>query len=369
MHRTKDPLSTSLSPRVTVFIPAFNAEKYISEAIISVLSQTYNDFELLIIDDGSSDDTPHIIAEYQDDPRVRIVRYDKNTGRPRVRNEGVKLARGELIAFLDADDRCLPERLRLQVNYLDTHKDIDGVGTWMTVIDENGIGSERAYYREPLDPDTIACGMLYTCPLSQGSMMVRREAISHHQYDVSFPIAEDYDLWVRMIRTCRFANLAMPLTQYRWHATQSSTAEIEFQNTLARSIEKRQLDALGIPADESDLVRHECLFRRDGRRPVLEKTGAPLDISYLRWARMWLGALYHANKKTKSYPEPSLSYILASCWLFACRKTARNSPWRSVVVEMSKPPLLRLVATYGISLFRNKVTMTRRFYNANRRNV
>ena len=122
------------TPRVTVFIPVYNAQAYIAEAIESVLAQTYSDFELLVIDDGSTDETASVICTFMYDPRIRVVSHIRNLGQPHTRNYGLELASGEYIAFLDADDRCVPERIERQVTYLDTHTDIDGVGSWMDWI-------------------------------------------------------------------------------------------------------------------------------------------------------------------------------------------------------------------------------------------
>lgn len=350
--------TTSAVPRVTVFIPAFNVECYIEDAIDSVLQQTFTDFELLIIDDGSTDATPEIVAGYKDDARIRIVTNAENLGRPATRNKGLELARGELIAFLDGDDLCSPERLERQVAYLDAHLDIDGLGTWMTTVDEQGHGSGHIYYEEALTPDEIACEMLIGCAIAQPTMMVRLRAISAFRYDPAFPVAQDYELWVRMIATCRFANLPQALTQYRQHATQATTARSQEQRALIRHVYGRQIAALGMSATELDLVRHECLFRCEGRRPVLEKTGARLDIDYLRWARAWLEALRDGNARIRIYPEPALSHMLAARWLFACRKAARNSPWLQVAVEFFGSSLRRAVASYA--WYRLKIRFSRR---------
>lgn len=336
------------TPRVTVFIPAFNVERYIAESIESVLAQTYRDFELLVVDDGSTDRTLETLRSYEHDPRVRIIANSTNLGRPATRNIGLDLARGELIAFLDGDDICLPERLQHQVDYLDAHPGITGVGTWMTLIDENSNSSGDIFYEEALDADQVACEMLVGCSIAQGSMMVRKSAITAFRYNEAFPVAQDYELWARMMRTCKFTNIALALTQYRIHSSQATTARSIEQRALVRQVYGHQAAALGITYTDLDLARHECLFRLEGRKPVREKTGAPLDIDYLRWARSWLEAIIENNSRRGIYPEPALSLMVAPRWLFACSKAARNSSWKLVATELlSSKALLKAIGLHA----------------------
>lgn len=345
MNTVHSAQTQTATPRVTVFIPAFNAERHIAEAIESMLAQSFTDFELLIIDDGSTDGTREVIAEYSKDPRLRFVVHDDNRGQSIVRNEGLDLARGEYIAFIDADDRCSRERLDIQVAYLDAHPDIAGVGSWMPRFDENGhelpaVDDER----DPLDWRDITCHFLVGCPIAQGSMMIRGRALSDYRYDPQFAASEDHELWSRMIQTCRFSNLPLPLTQYRRHASQATTARLEEQLVMGRRVFGRQAAALGLDVAEQDLMRHECLFRFQGRRPVLERTGQPLDINYVRWARAWLEGLLEGNDRRQIYPEPTFSHMLAERWLFVCRKGARSaSPRHLIWREFMQSTLKRAV--------------------------
>ncbi|MES1939161.1 family 2 glycosyl transferase [Salinisphaera sp. T5B8] len=327
-------------------MPAFNVEHYIAAAIESVLAQTFTDFELLIIDDGSTDATPAVIAGFAGDPRLRVVTHAENRGRPMARNHGVDLARGEYIAFLDADDLCAPHRLHRQVSYLDAHTDIAGVGSWMNCIDARGNALPGQTYAVPTDADDIACRMLYDCALVQGSMMLRRSAFEHYRYDEAFWIAQDYELWARMIRTLKFANQPEPMTSYRRHDSQVSVTHTPAQREADLAIYSRQLAALDVEHSDHDLLRHGCLFKCHGRKPVLKHTGRPFDITYLRWCRIWLEKLLQANERHQIYPEPAFSNMIVHRWLFACRKAARTSSWLTVAVEFSKSPLSLRVTTY-----------------------
>ena len=334
------------TPRVTVFIPVYNAQAYIAEAIESVLAQTYSDFELLVIDDGSTDETASVICTFMYDPRIRVVSHIRNLGQPHTRNYGLELASGEYIAFLDADDRCVPERIERQVTYLDTHTDIDGVGSWMDWINENGQITGEHYDQLPLTPVGIACQMLVQCPLAHPTMMLRKAALSNYRYNTNFMGAEDYELWARMIASHRFANLPCALVLYRRHSSQATVIRHEQQSADDLRIYALQLEALGIRSEAEDLVRHECLFKFEGRQPVLERTGQPLDIHYLRWARRWLEALRAGNARHAVYPEPAFSHMLAARWLFACRKASRNSGYWKVAREFFGSSLRQTVSSH-----------------------
>ena len=311
------------------------------------------------------DSTSTVISKFAHDTRLRHVTHVKNRGRASTRNHGIDLARGEYIAFLDADDRLSRERLQRQVTYLDSHHDISGVGSCMNSIDEHGQLLTEQFYTVPLGTDRIACLMLVECTLAQPSIMVRRLAFSQYRYDDEFELAEDYELWARMIKTCKFANLPERLTDYRRHSRQVSITEKAQNQAADFEVWRRQLAMLGIHATERALIRHGCLFKFKGRQPVLEQTGAPLDIHYLRWARAWLEALLKGNDDHGIYPEPAFTNMIAARWLFACRKAARNSPWRLVALEFFASRLLRAVGFQVGQRLKSQLSTRRADHNAN----
>ena len=130
----------SESPKVTAVIPVYNREKYLRGAIESILAQTFTDFELLVIDDGSTDGSREAIRSYHD-PRIRLMCNETNQGIPKTRNRGIQFARGEYLAFLDSDDWAYPERLAKQVAFLDSHPDYAAVGAWIDVDGRRGPSS------------------------------------------------------------------------------------------------------------------------------------------------------------------------------------------------------------------------------------
>jgi glycosyltransferase involved in cell wall biosynthesis len=202
-------------PRVSVVMSVYNGAAYLKAAIDSILAQTFADFECIIIDDGSTDTTKKIIRSYADS-RIRLVEQT-NHGLVFSLNQGLKLARADLIARMDADDISLPERLTHQVAFLDAHPDHVLVGCGLSFIDAQG----HELYPSPLlvnDPE-IRLEMLVRCPFAHGSVMYRHEpALQAGGYRQAAWPAEDYDLWHRLSAFGKFANLDSILFQYREHA-------------------------------------------------------------------------------------------------------------------------------------------------------
>ena len=208
-----------VEPLVTVLLSTHNDLRFLPQAVESIRAQTLGDFEFLIVDDGSADGT----ADYLDvlrarDPRARVLRNDNNIGLTRSLNLGLAAARGRLVARMDADDICAPDRLEQQVAFLDRHPDVGVVGSSRTLIDEEGttLGYARAV------PDDL--GIRWKCllgnPFAHPSVMLRREVLARHglSYNESYPTAQDYELWPRVLRHVKGANLEEPLLRYRLRA-------------------------------------------------------------------------------------------------------------------------------------------------------
>ena len=198
-------------------MPVYNADRYLAEAIGSILDQTHRSFELIIIDDASSDKTREIIEGFaKHDKRIRYIRNDERTGIVPSLNQAISLSRGEYIARMDSDDVAIATRLEKQVEYLEHHKDIALVGSDLTVIDANGkeIGT-RIY---PKTSAEILSKILFYNPVAHPAVMLRKSVLSSvGGYDPAFTFAEDYELWLRIGKRYKFANLQEPLLKYRLH--------------------------------------------------------------------------------------------------------------------------------------------------------
>jgi len=202
-------------PKVTVLMAVYNCEKYLRQAIESILGQTFSDFELLIIDDGSTDNSSAIICSHTDG-RIRVLRNNINKGEAYSRKRALEEARGEYIAVLDADDIALPHRLEVQVNFMDTRPDIVLLGSSYEIIDKNG---NVLQLRRALNNHlAIHWRMLFGNPICNSSSMFRRvTALEIGGYDKERYFAVDYDLWSRFAVVGKIEQLDEVLVKYRHH--------------------------------------------------------------------------------------------------------------------------------------------------------
>jgi hypothetical protein len=194
-----------------------NGAEFLRPAVESILGQTVGDFELLVFDDGSTDESGAILRSYRDE-RLRIVRNETCIGLTRSLIHGLELARGELVARMDADDIALPHRLGAQQAFLDRHPDVGIVGGQVTFIDRCGRPVPRVY-PYPRDDLHIRWMSAFQNPFAHPAVMVRRPLLVRHglTYDAHFRSSQDYDLWARLLRVAHGANLRVPLVRYRLH--------------------------------------------------------------------------------------------------------------------------------------------------------
>jgi len=220
------------NPKISVVMTVFNGERFIKEAIDSILSQTFKDFEFIIVDNASTDKTTDIIASY-DDSRIVCINNEENLGQTKALNIGIKSSRSEYIARMDADDISYPERLELQYDFMRKNSSIAVLGSWYLEIDEYGNAIRK--FRLPTNPIEIKCYLLGSSELSYHCVphpivLMRREAIFDvGLYDEKY-IAQDFDLWVKLSRKYLISNLPKILFKYRlYKGMQSSRLSNEFQ--------------------------------------------------------------------------------------------------------------------------------------------
>jgi len=235
---------TGYPPKISVILPVYNGEKYLTEAIDSILSQTYRDFELIIINDCSFDGTSEILSSYTD-ARIRIVNNSSNLKLSRSLNKGIELSQGQFIARMDADDISLPERFEKQIAFLESHPDIGAVGCQVKKIDEDG-KFIRNLLRETR-PEVIKWGLFFGPPLAHPSVMMRATVIkSAGGYSNDTLAAVDYECWTRLIKVTKFSNLPEFLFLYRVHPeNMSSKHRLDQVRTVSSVQELVQADYIG----------------------------------------------------------------------------------------------------------------------------
>lgn len=206
---------SKFKPLISVILPVYNGEKYLHESIKSILNQTFDNFELFIIDDNSQDSSIQIIKSYPD-IRIRLKHNHKNLGLSATLNRGIKLSHGQYVARQDQDDIAYPTRLEKQATFLLSHPGYGMVGTWAHVWREN----ERTnnYHKHPIDTMILKFFLLFQNPFVHSSIMLRREVFDHvglYSTDSKRQPPEDYELWSRIARNYDVANIGEILQVYR----------------------------------------------------------------------------------------------------------------------------------------------------------
>ena len=205
-------------PIVSVVMPVYNGSQYLREAIDSILNQTFKDFELIIVNDGSTDNSEDIILSYKD-PRLCYIKNEKNSGICITLNKGLDYAHGKYIARMDCDDISLPERFKKQVDYLERHQNIGAIGTDIITFGE---GLDERYFDFVHDQYGCKAGLLFATCFAHPTVMLRTSIINEHKlrYDDAYRGLEDFELWYRLSKYSDIANLPEALVKYRLHKSQ-----------------------------------------------------------------------------------------------------------------------------------------------------
>jgi len=246
---TKSPVHRE-SPLITVIMAAHNAGAHLNEAVRSILEQTFQDFEIIIINDASIDETEKILERFTD-PRMMIIRNSKNIGPAGSRNEALAIARGNYIAIMDADDLSLPMRFESQLNFLESNPDYALVGSYAYQIDESG--QYLSVIKTQTANEEIRKVLVLRNNFVHGSVMIRRSVLLEMGgYDKRFKYAHDYDLFLRIAERYQIANLSEPLYCWRSSSSQISSsrkkeqddyAEMARQEAIERQFKKVQTDS------------------------------------------------------------------------------------------------------------------------------
>ena len=300
-------------PTVTVFIAVFNRAQLLREAIDSVLRQTFTDFELLVIDDGSNDDSVAVIKSYTD-RRLRLVCNDGNAGIPITRQRGLDLARGRYFAVLDSDDLAPPGRLARQVAYLDRRLEIAIVGGWTRKLRRDGRGLRFGVQTLPLRPDELHARLLFRTCHRHSTIAGRTSIMRDYGYSSEFPVAEDFDLFSRVAERHRLANLPVVLSHRRDHPGRITHEQADLVRAMNLKIVARQLDGLRIPYSRDELDLHYLLAR-------IDKEAIVPDRRLLDRAADWFNRLADANRSARIYQPKALAKVISRMWIKVCRRS------------------------------------------------
>lgn len=239
----KDITTEEDKPLVSVILPTYNREKFLKRSIESILNQTYTQFELIIIDDGSNDNSLQLIHQYaQKDNRIIVLANKKNKGISISRNRAYKYAKGRYIMPMDSDDRALPEKLEKQVAYMEKFPDIDLLGSYSRNIDNPSI----IFQTSPMNPHLET---LFGNPFGHVETLIRKTFLDQHHihYDETYQAAVDYDLFAQMMMAgAHFKKLPVVLSEVRRHHSNPEAYYIAQRNNH-RKIQKKLFDFYNIP--------------------------------------------------------------------------------------------------------------------------
>ena len=284
-------------PTVSCILPVHDGEAYVREAVDSIFAQTFADFELIVVDDVSTDRTPEILASIRD-PRLRVVRNAARGGIAGSCNRALTLCRGRYVARMDHDDVSLPQRFARQVAFLEAHADVAICGTWVRMF----CGGWRRDRKLEADSERIRCLFLMFNVLSHPSVMIRRDVLERHglRYDETFESAEDYDLWTRTSWVSKLANVPQVLLLHRVHPEQISQRGKPRQLNKAELVRNRELARLGVRFEPDEEAFHRALYARE----------LTPDEAWLAPAERWLTRILAANERTRLFDPRVLAATL-----------------------------------------------------------
>lgn len=255
-----------MNPRVSVIMAVHNGEEYLEAAVRSILDQTLRDFELIVVNDGSTDRSPQILRRLQEqDARIVLLDQRSKEGLTQSLNYAASQAKSPLLARMDADDVSLPHRLEAQVAYLEAHPSVAAVGGQALTLMENRL-TDRVL-RMPVSPDDIRKEMARRSAIIHPTAMFRRSMFEKiGGYRRVFTYAQDHDLWLRLAEHADLANLDEVLIHYRVHAGQLSIQRLREQlacSVAARASARMRARGLTDPADHVTAITPDCLPRFD----------------------------------------------------------------------------------------------------------
>lgn len=301
----------SIAPLVSVVMPAFNAGKYIHTSISSVLAQSYDNIELIIINDGSSDNTLQVAQSFSD-KRIRIINIVENRGIVYALNTGLKVARGKYIARMDADDYCYKDRIKLQVDFLEKNSDIVILGGGHRIVSENNMVLTKQYF--PLRYEYIIAEAIFNSPFSHITVMFRSDYVKKNkvEYQDKHKAAEDYELWVRVIEKSRVANIPYILADYRVNRegqTSKHSKDQEGRYQIISSLHERSLKRLKYSWKYEELRLHYMLSLSDHIRSM------EINNQIIKDIRKHFNKILTLNRSRKAYNAKALKCVLGRIWL------------------------------------------------------
>lgn len=324
----------AIQPKVSVFMPVYNAGIYLKEAIESILNQTYTDFEFVIINDGSTDSSAEVIQGF-DDSRIKLFNNNKNLGLIATLNIGLELCKGEYIIRMDSDDISLPNRIAHQIRFLEENPQIGLIGSW---FEDFGDHIENKIVRYSQKDSEIRIRHLYQTHISHPTAVFRTSIIRENQirFDPDFVYGEDYNFWVEMSAFCKMSNYPEVLVRKRDHPKNITNSFSAVMHDTCTKVKLKQFKLMGVLLDQkqADLYTR---FADPEWGFNLQEMNQLLDL---------LVKIEGANRISNFIEVEAYSAYLSSKWYHLCsqNKNLGNSGWtwynRIKFLKQFKPSLI-----------------------------
>ncbi|WP_048825644.1 glycosyltransferase family 2 protein [Hymenobacter sp. DG25B] len=293
-----------MTPKVSVLLPVYNVSPFIHDTIKSLLNQSFSDFEIIVIDDLSTDNTVDIIKSIIDN-RIKLIINKKNLGRAGSDMVGLQHVQGKYIAKMDGDDICRPDRLSLQVNFLDSHPEINIVGSWM-----QNFGASTFCNRYPEHPEDTQVLTLFTLPTGNPSVMMRSSLFREEgmYYDVSLRQTEDYDFFVRYIKEIKLHNIQDSLIKYRVPEEKQKLSILSERSSVSDDVRSAFLKSWNFPADNKALY----IFN------LVSMLNKPLNNLTHSDVEQWLISIIFHNSVFPIFHPQALKRGISQRWFEFC---------------------------------------------------
>jgi len=280
---------------ISVVMPVYNGEKYLREAIDSILNQTFRDFEFIIVNDGSTDSTEEIILSYSD-PRIVYVKNEENLQIVKTLNKGIAMAKGKYIARMDADDISMPERFEKQYQFMEENPEVGLCGTWLRTFGE--FVTEWSY---PVNDVDIKVSLMFFSPIVHASIMCKRSLFEFCKYEDDFNKAEDYRLWsVLKRKSIVFHNLPINLYLYRQHEKMTCVKQKPKQTDNSNKIRLELLNEFGMQPTIAEMQTHIKISR--------------YQVVPYKEAEAWFIKLLEHNRKTNYFDQKAFEGFVKKHW-------------------------------------------------------
>lgn len=297
-----------ITPVLSIVMPVYNRDKYISISVKSILSQTFSDYELIIINDGSTDKTEDIIKNFNDE-RIILINNEHNRGIVYSRNKGLSVARGKYIGMFDSDDIAYPQKFEEQIKFLSENPDFGMAGTWVRHIDDNGTVLKNKW-KLKAKSKYIPAIMLFRNYFVQSTVVMRKEAIPAGGYSKGFDIVEDSKMWFDVSLKYKVANIQQYLLYYRVHSGGISNQGNEKHIANSKKLFRYIFSYLNINPTENELNLHYLIKNQKKIKTIKE----------LKGIEQWLLKIANQNKILQIYEHKTLKKAILNRWLKSCNK-------------------------------------------------